>query len=256
MESLVVLLEDGEPDLDFGEDGWVNLSMDEEHTGFTSLAVQDDGKILAAGNTNFITWDVTNDVLLARFNPNGSLDDNFAGTGYIITGSDTDGEYIEAVCLDSDNRILIAGSRFNSSSGSDALVYRFLQNGNFDPDFNGGYATYDFGLSEYIRSMYLQEDGKILLGGDDNLKYFDLIRINPDASLDLDFGTLGLVDFYIGEYGNVMWSVQMQSNLRIITAGTCVDNELGDLYVGASRFYSGLFVGQKNISMAEKVVIA
>jgi uncharacterized delta-60 repeat protein len=77
-----------------------------------------------------------------------------------------------------------------------------------------GMTTTDFGGSDTGRSVAVQADGKILVGGESGGN-FALARYNSDGSLDTSFGTGGkLTD--LGGYG---YSVAVQSDGKILLGG-------------------------------------
>jgi uncharacterized delta-60 repeat protein len=87
--------------------------------GYT-LALQSDGKILlGGGNSNF---------LIARFNPDGTLDTSFNGTGYRQEDiSPTGGDFGQSIKILSDGNILLGGYCFVSGGfGDDFCMAKFF----------------------------------------------------------------------------------------------------------------------------------
>src|SRR5262249_22728932 len=83
----------GDLDTSFGNGGRVTASLPGVQTNCRALALQQDGKLLAAGYTTI----GTDDFLLFRFNPDGSPDPNFGAAGAVRTnffGSDSVAEAI------------------------------------------------------------------------------------------------------------------------------------------------------------------
>jgi uncharacterized delta-60 repeat protein len=170
----------------------------------TALAVttQPDGKIVAVGFTN------KGLVALARFNSNGTLDTTFGSGGEVITryGTGTGTEAATCVAIQSDGKIVVgASSQFTTASspvfnqGFTFDVLRFNSDGTFDDTFDhDGLVNIPLGgVVNSIgspRSVAIQPDGKIVLAGfedtdsvgrNDN---FELVRLNPNGSLDSTFG--------------------------------------------------------------------
>jgi len=96
---------DGSPDSSFGGDGIVTNTLADTISG---IAVQSDGRILAAGQTRGLNTDV--DFVVVRFNADGSVDGSYGVGGKatvpISNGSDTD----PAIALDSFGRAVLAGN--------------------------------------------------------------------------------------------------------------------------------------------------
>jgi uncharacterized delta-60 repeat protein len=101
---LLRYLADGSLDPDFGTAGVVIGNFGEEAEAY-AVAIQPDGKIVAAGG-------VEEDVALARFLPDGTLDSGFGIGGLVRTPIAGTAEYAEAlaVTLQPDGKILLAGA--------------------------------------------------------------------------------------------------------------------------------------------------
>ena len=131
------------------------------------MAVQPDGKIVAAG------WAVVNeqrldqDFALARYEPSGTLDPSF-GTGGVVTTDFAGGDdLIAALVLQPDGRILVAGWAGDLSDGQDVALARYDATGTLDPSFgDGGLVTTDFGGGfDEAYGLSLLPDGRILVVG-------------------------------------------------------------------------------------------
>jgi uncharacterized delta-60 repeat protein len=148
----------------------------------TAIAIQADGKIVAAGYSDSPNGDWN--FALVRYNPNGVIDtsfgDNTQQPGRVLTdfraladGRRSD-DFAQAIALQADGKIVVAG-RSNSPNGDDnfALV-RYLPNGVIDTSFGDntqqpGRVLTDFrGFTEQIRAIAVQADGKIVAAGFSN----------------------------------------------------------------------------------------
>ena len=152
-----------------------------------AIALQPDGKILLGG----YAYSGGYDFALARYNPDGSLDNSFGVNGKVTTdinGSDR----AFAVAVQSDGKILLGGKEYTNNHS--ALV-RYNSDGTIDNTFgNNGIVTTDFGGSSVIRSLVVQPDGKILAGGESSIsgnKYYAIARYNSNGNLDPNFSTNG-----------------------------------------------------------------
>lgn len=121
--TVMRFLPDGTPDAAFDGDGTAHTTLGSAAFGH-ALAVQADGKVLMAGNRN--TGGVPR-YAIARFNSDGSLDNTFNGNGYVATPvPGNDGE-ADAMVLDDQGRMLLAGS--DKPAGSyDLVVARYVNN--------------------------------------------------------------------------------------------------------------------------------
>lgn len=100
--STVALAADGDLDPAFGVGGKVTTSFDVPAAAATSVALQPDGKIVAAGWLFDKTANV--DFAVARYNPDGSLDETFGLHGKVRTDFFGLDDIANAVALQSDGR--------------------------------------------------------------------------------------------------------------------------------------------------------
>jgi uncharacterized delta-60 repeat protein len=105
------------------------------------ITLQSDGKIVIVGGCTGI--DGSSDLLVARYNTNGTLDANFGGgNGYVRL--DIDGaasqtsEFGRAIVIQSDGKIVVAGGFSAGANPSDVLVVRLNSNGTPDAGFGAG----------------------------------------------------------------------------------------------------------------------
>ncbi len=211
---------DGSVDETFGTDGVVEISLDEQ-TYVNGLSLQNDGKIIVCGHVVNTTDGV--DAFVGRFNANGTPDMSFDTDGYCYFDYyDTD--IFEAVRIQSDGRIIAAGSVFNVGDLRETLVARFNTDGSIDVSFNeSGYiatSVYDF---EYPKSVLVQDDGKIVTGGSaystvTNKYVMILSRFNADGTLDNSFAYNGYISFG-GDYDTKGYDVILQPDDKIIASG-------------------------------------
>ena len=211
----------GSPDLTFGTNGLVTTDIN-LHDEAYSLALQPDGKILAAGfNTNS-----NEDFTVVRYNPNGSLDPSF-GTGGIATtdfGSGNDRAY--EVLLQPDGKIVLVGYAFGLSGNSDFALARFLSNGTLDTSFgNLGKVTTDLtGNYDYAFAGALQPDGKILASGPIGVGDIGIVRYNTDGTLDNTFNSTGILDADLNGGYNCVFTLLVQPDNKIVVSGFGFNN--------------------------------
>jgi uncharacterized delta-60 repeat protein len=193
-----------------------------------ALAVQPDGKIVAAGQVFYAN--LPSVFALARYNPNGDLDGTFGVQGTQITGfSGYEGAGGSAVALHGDGDITAAGGVSNGFHG-DVAVATYDVQGTRDED---GYpvqrivAFYaDDGATEF-RASAVQSDGKLVTAGDIwNGVNFDMVvaRFNLDGTPDATFGTGGskVVSFDALQSGtgdDFATSVGIQPDGKVVVAG-------------------------------------
>jgi len=206
-------------DRSFGSRGIVRTSF-----GGTSvvldLALQRDGKILAVG---YASAD-QNNIALARYNRDGSLDRSFGRDGKVTTRFATN-SIGRAVAVQADGKIVVSG---NISGGAFALV-RYRPNGSLDRSFGtGGRVTTDFspesgGAHAAAEALAIQRDGKIVAGGEaggHETTEIALARYRPNGSLDPTFGSGGIVTaFHSGLTTNSAEGLRPQPDGNLVVGG-------------------------------------
>ena len=178
----------GEVDPDFNAGAFV-----QPNGAVTTTVVQPDGKILIGGN-----FEVANGVLrnsIARVNADGSLDTTFnpPTLGSPIGAGGQPGT-VEAIVLQTDGRIIIAGSFAVLGTNIRAPIVRLNADGSLDSSFN--FALQDTSvLLGSVKDVEIRTDGKIVIAGIFNytspagVARANIARINADGSTDETFIT-------------------------------------------------------------------
>jgi uncharacterized delta-60 repeat protein len=215
----------GDLDLTFGNGGKVVTDFFGFHDEMSALAVQPDGKILAAGTAYYADgWPLP---ALARYNTDGSLDSTF-GQG----GKRTDmplAEGIRAMALQSDGKIIIGGAISFGLAGYDFVMERLNRDGSLDTSFaNQGIARTDFfRRDDRINAIVIQPDGHIIAAGfaatssvpfrrGDN---FALARYTTDGLLDSSFGIGGKATLDLWGFRDEIKAIALQPDGKLIVAG-------------------------------------
>jgi len=214
---------DGSLDTSFDGDGIVVTDLGLREVG-RALAMQSDGKIVVAGNDYGDGRSASSDVLLVRYNSNGSLDGSFDGDGIALLDVGAQDE-ATSMALRNDGKILVAGNRTFSVDQRQFFVARFNTTGVVDPSFgdNGSVVTH-FGLGPYADDMTLQSDGKIVvvgLNGGQSNQIVAIARYTPQGELDTTFGDGdGKITSPLGFAFSGARGVVVQRDGKIVVAGT------------------------------------
>lgn len=175
--SLIRFYENGILDSTFNMDGIVRTSISQWVDQLYGLAIQPDGKIVAAGHTNSGDPNHHNfDFVVARYNEDGSLDTNFGTNGLAMTPFGAEDDGANSVAVQPDGKIVAVGQ--TSWIDSDFALARYNVDGTIDTTWgiNGKVIT-DFNLSsDYGNAVVLQPDGKIVAIGGGNQSDFTLAR--------------------------------------------------------------------------------
>ena len=217
--ALVRYNADGSPDTTFGTGGKLTTNFGSSHDSATSVAIQSDGKIVAAGYASMTNVDFA----LVRYNADGSPDTTFGTGGKVTTAIGSSDDFVSQVILQSDGKIVAAGWSYNGSKNDFALA-RYNTNGTPDTSFGtGGIVTTGFGtINDTAASVAIQSDGKIVAAGrshnGSNLD-FALARYNADGTLDTTFDGDGKVTTAIGSGNDQIGAVGIQGDGKIVAGG-------------------------------------
>ena len=167
----------------------------------------------------------------------GDLDPTFGTGGMVMTDLNRSTDLANAVALQSDGKLVVVGQTYkdNDYSDEDFVVTRYNTNGTLDNTFGSrGRVRTDFpALAAVPSSVVIQPDGKIVVAGGAFPLFtfagnFEVVRYNPNGSLDTSFGAGGIVTTTFPE-GSYAFDVALQSDGKIIAAGTVfVDFNPGD----------------------------
>ncbi len=223
--------EDGSLDETFDSDGMVIIDFGSGQTGYGAVivAVDSQDRIVAAGRSYFLG---RNNFAIARYNPDGSLDPTFGNGGSVTTDFDLTNDIVNGLAIDGAGRIVAAGRSYTLPLYSNFALARYHSDGTLDTCFDeDGLVTTDFVGSNHdsaYDSVAVHSDGKIVVGGhtrdSGGSHSFALARLNGDGTLDMSFGADGRVvaDFSSGI--DIMQSLAVQDDGKIVTAGSVDSN--------------------------------
>ncbi len=142
-----------------------------------AIAIQPDGKIIVGGY--FTSFNGSTRNYIARMNASGSVDSTFAPVLNKIA---------EAVAVQKDGKILIGGEFSTIGGVTRNRLARLNMDGSLDTTFNAAMST---GAFDSVRSIAIQADGKIVIGGRfttvGGVANEGIARLHPNGSRDTTF---------------------------------------------------------------------
>lgn len=240
---LAVHAADGDIDTTFGNNGLALTGLVDQSGASVGCKplVQPDGKIVICG-TRVSNGSSGSDFFVARFNANGTLDTSFSFDGEVTIDFDggTGSDLAQGVAVQTDGKIVVAGTTTGSVSGSaDFAVARLNADGSLDTTFGGGTGktTVGFDLdggtgNDNAGAIALQADGKIVVAGSAQTttgSVFAVTRLLPDGTRDSAFNLNGKATFGFGISG--------AANESDGATGVAIDDS-GSVVVGGAASYN------------------
>lgn len=214
------LLPDGSLDREFNFDGTVSTAVGSHDDEVFAVALQDDGKILAAGYSD---TNGNRDFALVRYNSDGTVDRSFGLEGMMVTAvSDSDDE-ISGIAVQEDGKILLTGSALGEQ-GRVVVLARYLSNG--APDFtfaDQGFALSAVGTDIRAESLALSEEGRILVAGtyqDKENTALMVLGYDENGQLDSSFGNKGITVPQNDSVTSAGYGLAIRSDGSLLLAGS------------------------------------
>ncbi len=237
---------DGTPDSSFGSGGTVTTGLNFGGTPNdrgNAVAIQSDGKIVVFGD--YDTGEHRDNVVLVRYNTDGSRDNSFNGNG-IKTDNYSYHNGGRDLKLQSDGKIVVTGATCNTIC--DTYVARYNTDGSRDNSFgSGGVLITPFSTqSDGFNALTISPSGQILLTGFSQYNGVSdsiVSRLNPNGTFDPDFGINGSVTYSVTPSDDGASDILLQPDGKIVIGGTASNGTYSDWYLARLTENAG---GQSN----------
>lgn len=180
----------GALDASFGG-GKITTSFGTEDAVLYAMNVQNNGVITTAG---YHYNGTNNDIALARYNSNGSLDGAFDLDGKVTTPIGSADDKAHSVSIQLNGKIVVAGVAYDASpdagnTDNDFVVVRYNTNGSVDGTFGGGmgYSAIDFTSSDDIGYSLASQGNNLIVAGTVGVSLGLARLINSSPILPLSF---------------------------------------------------------------------
>ena len=242
----------GTLDQQFGNKGWSITEIPNGASLINDMAVQEDGKIVTAAY--FQESGREEDILVMRYNEDGTLDATFGDGGKWIHDFSDGSDVATCLAVQKDGKIVVGGW-MHTGTEFDFFVTRLNSDGSPDSGFaNNGIGTYDLAVTDRAFSLIILQDGSILVSGwsYSGANYdFGMIKLLPNGSKDTGFGNNGMTitDFGGNDYANDM---AIQKNGQIVLVG---DASIGDRSFYALSVYNANGKIDENFGLDGRLVV-
>jgi len=216
----------------FGGDGKVTTNFTPQNDFAEGIAIQGDGKVVAAGGAAVFTYSPESMFALARYNSDGTLDSSFDSDGKVTTSFGSIEELAYGGAIQADGKIVAAGRAGETDFSTDTkfALARYDTGGSLDPSFDGDGLVLTNFSSEFDGAeggLAIQSDGEIVAAGSAEINTgpaFALARYATSGSLDMSFSSDGKVTTQFTDRASLgiqgVDRVAIQSNGRIVAAGS------------------------------------
>lgn len=170
-----------------------------------TISLQSDGKIIVGGilgayNSMFMAH-------VGRLESNGTRDSNFN----ILYGFDGP---VHSIAVQTDGKIILGGQFRGYNGFTQNKIVRLFPDGQRDSTFVTGTGFSIYAVT--VNSIVIQQDGKILVGGDfveyNGIQKNRIVRLNPDGSIDGSFN--------IGTgFNNTVSTLALQPDGKLFVSG-------------------------------------
>lgn len=227
-------------DSTFGEGGKVLTHISNDAVA-TSVAIQNDGKIVVAG-FSYLGYGTA--FTLVRYNIDGAIDQSFGDDGIVLTAIGISSSP-NSIVIQFDGRMVVVGNSFDGQRNNLAIV-RYNSDGTLDSLFaEHGISILNFSSNDnYARSVILQTDHKILVAANikdaDQQYHIGLVRLLSKGSIDSVFGEEGITKTNISPGSrDFAESLSLQRDHKIILGGWTKQSDTVSAFV-AIRYLSGI----------------
>lgn len=228
-------------DSSFHDDGAAFFHFAGSSAVASSVAVLPNEKILVAG-TVVTGPGADSDILLLRYNTDGSLDTSFGNNGMTLFSWGGQHDFAKTVVMQPDGKILVAGWTV-SDGRAYGILCRFSEYGILDKTFDEDGVVYNGSeLTEKpFMDLFLTDDAKILWCMITKAHDSSIMQFLLSGKIDTSFGDAGAADLELpwSTYKHGTWGLLPEGRIAAIIGYLLYSDHLGDppiIYVKFLRY--------------------
>ena len=225
-----------------------------------SIVVQADGKILVGGK--FTSYNGISSNCIARLNSNGTLDTSFN------PGLDGANNKVSTIAVQSNGKILVGGEFTSFNGVSRNSIARLNSDGTLDTSFDTG-----TGCNGNVKTIALQSDGKILVGGlfdiYNGIPRRNIVRLYGDSVLALENQSLKDFNIYPNpandkftiDFGNELisnYTIKINNMLGQEVYSNVIDKpqfEVSKTWQGEGVYFVKILNAQNEVVNIKKIIL-
>ena len=208
---------DGTLDSSFGTNGFTITNITNGTDIISDIALQNDGKIVVAGD--IYNGTIYPDIAIARYNYNGNIDSNFATNGISVINLTGLNDNVRGIKIAQNGNIYVSGS-----ANQNAFIISFRQDGTLNTSFNNTGILYPIqNVINGFTDITMQSNNQIIAAGGLSLPLsgadFLLMQFDSSGMPDSSFGINGVVTTDLGAMdGEGCVSMDIKNN-KIVLGG-------------------------------------
>ncbi len=207
---------DGTLDATFGTGGIVKMSFHPGLDQFNGAALQSDGKIVTAVLAGF--FGTPDNMLIARFNTDGTLDGTFGIGGIATIDFGSTSEFIYGIAVQPADDKIVAVGKAPGVFGADMAVARLTASGILDTTFNGdGKALVNHGIDDQANDVLIDHAGRIVATGGNGGGEAVIYRLTTGGDPDSTFGGGDGIANFAFSPASVFQDVALQADGKLVT---------------------------------------
>ncbi|MEM1219943.1 MAG: delta-60 repeat domain-containing protein, partial [Bacteroidota bacterium] len=183
------LLEDGQLDLSFGNQGIFTYDFNGEDDYVKGLALGPNGTIYFAATTSISGQ---KDPLIGKLTSYGSFDPAFGASGIVWFNPSTESEEVEALVIGHDGSLFVCGQT-KLGDARNGFVLKTQADGSYDSSFGtNGFLELNYPGDDRLEDILLASDGSLFLAGTrEGYNQMVVVKLNNQGLLDGTFGQSG-----------------------------------------------------------------
>ncbi len=217
---------DGSLDTTYGDQGVLSLELPSENNYFLGhFEFINDGDLVMAGKLIFTDESEEDKLIMMKLEPNGSINSSFGEAGIATYDTVINSD----MKIQEDGKIVFVGTLGLNELGTQGYmaIARFDENGDIDASFgeNGSTGIGISSYADYAKSVVIQSDGKIVIGGsffnfsDGSVTDCAVVRLMPDGSRDADFGENGVFKTGVSSGTDQVTDMVLQDDNKLVFGG-------------------------------------